>query len=62
MVIGIDTYRDSRSRSSQMIGFVASINPTCTRYYSRVIEQRSNSELVSGLKSCMKGKRIRFLY
>ena len=41
MIVGIDTYRDSQSRSSQMIGFVASINPTCTRYYSRVIEQRN---------------------
>jgi len=53
MVVGIDTYRDSQSRSSQMIGFVASINPTCTRYYSRVIEQRSQNDIISGLKSCM---------
>jgi aubergine-like protein len=53
MVVGIDTYRDSQSRSSQMVGFVASINPTCTRYYSRVIEQRSDNDLISGLKSCM---------
>jgi aubergine-like protein len=53
MVVGIDTYRDSQSRSSQMVGFVASINPTCTRYYSRVIEQRDQNDLISGLKSCM---------
>ncbi|CAF3532884.1 unnamed protein product [Rotaria socialis] len=53
MVIGIDIYRDSQSRSSQMIGFVASINPTCTRYYSHVIEQRSNKDMIIGLKSCM---------
>jgi len=53
MVIGIDTYRDSQSRSSQMVGFVASINSTCTRYYSRVIEQRGQKDLISGLKSCM---------
>jgi hypothetical protein len=57
MVVGIDTYRDSQSRSSQMVGFVASINPTCTRYYSRVVEQRSSTDLISGLKSCMQGKR-----
>lgn len=55
MVIGIDTYRDSQSRSSQMVGFVASINSTCTRYYSRVIEQRGQKDLISGLKSCMQG-------
>ncbi|CAF4530190.1 unnamed protein product, partial [Rotaria magnacalcarata] len=53
MVIGIDIYRDSQSRSSQMIGFVASINPTCTRYYSHVIEQRNNNDMIKGLKSCM---------
>jgi hypothetical protein len=56
MIIGIDTYRDSQSRSSQMVGFVASINPTCTRYYSQVIEQRSPSELIAGLKTAMKGQ------
>jgi hypothetical protein len=57
MVVGIDTYRDSQSRSSQMVGFVASINPTCTRYYSRVIEQRGQNDLISGLKSCMQGEK-----
>jgi aubergine-like protein len=56
MIVGIDTYRDSQSRSSQMVGFVASMNPTCTRYYSRVIEQRSSNDLILGLKSCMQGK------
>ena len=58
MVVGIDTYRDSQSRSSQMIGFVASINSTCTRYYSRVFEQRNNNDLIEGLKSSMQGKII----
>ena len=58
MIIGIDTYRDSQSRSSQMIGFVASINATCTRYYSRVIEQRTQQDLISGLKRSMKGDVI----
>ena len=57
MVIGIDTYRDCQSRSSQMIGFVASINPTCTRYYSHVFEQRTNKDLIIGLKSCMQSNR-----
>lgn len=57
MVIGIDTYRDCQSRSSQMIGFVASINPTCTRYYSRVIEQKNNKDLITGLKSCMQSNK-----
>jgi hypothetical protein len=56
MVVGIDTYRDSQSRSSQMVGFVASINPSCTRYYSRVIEERNHKDLILGLKTCMQGK------
>lgn len=56
MIVGIDTYRDSQNRSAQMIGFVASINPTCTRYYSRVIEQRTHHDLISGLKQSMQGK------
>jgi aubergine-like protein len=62
MIVGIDTYRDSQSRSSQMVGFVASINPTCTRYYSRVIEQRSSNDLITGLKSCMQGKKEDFVF
>jgi hypothetical protein len=51
MIVGIDTYRDSQSRSSQMIGFVASMNPMCTYYYLRVIEERSNKDLISGLEN-----------
>lgn len=58
MIVGIDTYRDSQNRSAQMVGFVASINPTCTRYYSRVIEQRTHHDLISGLKQSMQGKTI----
>ena len=58
MIIGIDTYRDSQSRSSHMVGFVASINATCTRYYSRVIEQRSQQDLISGLKRSMQGNSL----
>jgi len=56
MIVGIDTYRDCQSRSSQIVGFVASMNPICTRYYSRVIEQQNNTDLISGLKTCMQGK------
>ncbi|CAF2943310.1 unnamed protein product [Rotaria sp. Silwood2] len=37
LAVGIDTYRNSQSCSLQMVGFVASMKPMCTRYYSRVI-------------------------
>jgi hypothetical protein len=56
MIVGIDTYRGSQSRSSQMVDFVASINPTYTRYYSDVIEQCGHYDITVGLKSCMQGK------
>lgn len=55
MVIGINTYRDSQSRSSQIIAFVASINPTCTRYYSRSFQQQNHNDLIQGLKLSMQG-------
>jgi hypothetical protein len=55
MIVGIDTHRDSQSRSAQIVGFVASMNSMCTRYYSRMIEQRNNKDLISGLKTCMQG-------
>ncbi|CAF1661843.1 unnamed protein product [Rotaria magnacalcarata] len=53
VIVRIDTYGDFQSRSSQMVGVVASINPTCTRYYSHVIEQRGHNDLIAGLKSYM---------
>ena len=60
MIVGIDTYCDSQNRSAQMVGFVASINATCTRYYPRVIEQRTHHDLISGLKQLMQGNSLFF--
>lgn len=60
MIVGIDTYRDSQNRSTQMVGFIASINTTCTRYYSRVIEQRTHHDLMSGLKQSIQGNSVFF--
>jgi hypothetical protein len=36
--------------------FVASTNVTCTRFYSRVIYNRTAQELMDGLQQCMRGK------
>ena len=36
--------------------FVASTNSTCTRFYSRVIYNRTAQELMDGLQQCMRGK------
>ena len=61
-LVGIDTYRDSQNRSVQMVGFVASINSACTRYYSRVIEQRTHHDLTSDLKQSTQSIRLRLLW
>lgn len=42
--------------------FVASTNATCTRFYSRVIYNRTAQELMDGLQQCMRGKFIDFLW
>ncbi|CAF1379493.1 unnamed protein product, partial [Didymodactylos carnosus] len=52
MLIGMDAYH-KRGQPS-VAGFVASINPSCTRFYSRVIYQRTNQELVDGLAVCLR--------
>ena len=36
--------------------FVASTNVTCTRFYSRVIYNRTAQELMDGLQQCMRGE------
>ncbi|KAJ8023000.1 Piwi-like protein 2 [Holothuria leucospilota] len=51
MVVGIDVYHEKNQRS---IGaFVASMNSTLTRWFSRVCFQQQQQELIDGLKVCM---------
>jgi hypothetical protein len=55
--------RSTSSSSSFLLGasvgaFVASTNVTCTRFYSRVIYNRTAQELMDGLQQCMRGKKI----
>jgi len=54
MVIGMDSYHDSKRRGASVGAFVASTNPTQTRFYSRIIYQRTVQELMDGLAICMK--------
>ncbi|CAF3792734.1 unnamed protein product [Rotaria magnacalcarata] len=54
MVIGMDSYHDSKRRGASVGAFVASTNPTLTKFYSRVIYQRTAQELMDGLAVCMK--------
>uniref|UniRef100_A0A8D2LAP3 Piwi like RNA-mediated gene silencing 2 n=1 Tax=Varanus komodoensis TaxID=61221 RepID=A0A8D2LAP3_VARKO len=60
MVIGMDVYHDpSRGRRS-VVGFVASINHTLTKWYSRVVFQMPHQEIVDSLKVCLVGSLQKF--
>jgi len=56
MIVGVDVCHDT-SRSSggrqSVAGFCATMNPTYTKYYSRVTFQGAGQEIVDGLKVCM---------
>jgi hypothetical protein len=52
MVCGIDCFHDASKRGGSVAGFVASLNQTFTRWFSRVCFQGPNQELVDGLKTC----------
>jgi Piwi domain. len=52
MVCGIDSFHDTTRAGGSVAGFVASLNQTFTRWFSRVCFQGPNQELVDGLKTC----------
>jgi len=52
MVCGIDSYHEGAQKSNSVGGFVASVNETCTRWYSRIAIQQRGEELINGLKPC----------
>ncbi|XP_037560629.1 piwi-like protein Siwi [Dermacentor silvarum] len=51
MCIGYDTYHDCRQKGLSAGGFVASLNKTLTRWYSRVSFHQAHQELGSALKT-----------
>jgi len=53
MVVGIDTYHDSSAKGRSVGGFVASVNQTLTKYYSRVSFQHTGMEFIDALKTNM---------
>ena len=53
MVVGIDTYHDTLRRGRSVAGFVASLNNTCTRYYTCAKFQQSGEELHNSLQTFM---------
>ena len=52
MVCGIDSYHDATKKGGSVAGFVASLNQTFTRWFSKVCFQGPGQELVDGLKTC----------
>ncbi|NWR55762.1 PIWL1 protein, partial [Bucorvus abyssinicus] len=53
MIVGIDCYHDLLSGKHSVAGFVASLNQTMTRWFSRCVVQDRGQELVDGLKACL---------
>ncbi|KFW03842.1 Piwi-like 1 [Eurypyga helias] len=53
MVVGIDCYHDNLAGKQSIAGFVASLNQTMTRWFSRCVVQGRGQELVDGLKVCL---------
>ncbi|NXG47601.1 PIWL1 protein, partial [Psilopogon haemacephalus] len=53
MIVGIDCYHDTLAGKQSIAGFVASMNQTMTRWFSRCAVQTRGQELVDGLKACL---------
>ncbi|MBN3272178.1 PIWL2 protein, partial [Polyodon spathula] len=53
MVIGVDVHHDPRRGNRSVLGFVASLNGTLTRWYSRAVFQMPNEEIINGYRICL---------
>ncbi|KAH0625194.1 hypothetical protein JD844_033415 [Phrynosoma platyrhinos] len=55
MVVGIDVNKDAVSKGTSIVGFVASINTSITRWYSHSVMQYAGTSTADCLKICMEG-------
>ncbi|KAF7199718.1 piwi-like protein 2 isoform X1 [Nothobranchius furzeri] len=53
MVIGVDVHHDTSKKHQSVMGYVASLNSSLTRWYSRVTFQAPTEELIIGLRVCL---------
>lgn len=53
MVVGVDVHHDTSKSRQSVMGFVASVNSTLTRWYSRVTFQTPTEELIFGFRVCL---------
>ncbi|XP_060011625.1 piwi-like protein 2 isoform X1 [Lagenorhynchus albirostris] len=60
MVIGVDVYHNPSRSMRSVVGFVASISLTLTKWYSRVVFQMPHQEMVDSLKLCLVGSLKKF--
>ena len=60
MVIGIDVYHDASRGGRSVGGFVASMNKSLTRWFSRVCFQSPGQELIDGLKMALTASLKKF--
>ncbi|TMW48791.1 hypothetical protein DOY81_006130 [Sarcophaga bullata] len=51
MICGIDSYHDPAQKGNSVAAFVASINPSYTKWYSKACIQTKREEIVNGLCS-----------
>ncbi|XP_037807550.1 protein argonaute-3 [Lucilia sericata] len=51
MICGIDSYHDAAQKGNSVAAFVASINHTYTKWYSKAVIQTKREEIVGGLCS-----------
>ncbi|XP_062240466.1 piwi-like protein 2 [Platichthys flesus] len=53
MVVGVDVHHDTSKKHQSIMGFVASVNSSMTRWYSRVTFQSPTEELIKGFRVCL---------
>ena len=53
MICGIDTYHEANHKANSVAGFIASINGSFTRWYSKAIIQTKKEEIGSGLAASL---------
>ncbi|XP_072289719.1 piwi-like protein 2 [Eucyclogobius newberryi] len=53
MVVGVDVHHDTSKARQSVMGFVASVNSSLTRWYSRVTFQTPTEELICGFRICL---------
>uniref|UniRef100_A0A670Y3Z4 Piwi like RNA-mediated silencing 4 n=1 Tax=Pseudonaja textilis TaxID=8673 RepID=A0A670Y3Z4_PSETE len=55
MVVGIDVNKDTLTKGSSVVGFVASLNASITKWHSRCIFQCAGTSMADCLRICMEG-------